>query len=121
MLAIVAARLGYAPVLALDNDPESISAALTNAEANAAAIELRRLDLRSQELPRGAQVVCANLLRPLLVALAAAIRWTPAALIAGGLLHDDVEEVAGAFAQHLGLAVRERRDSGEWSALLLTR
>jgi hypothetical protein len=65
--------------------------------------------------------VCANLLRPLLVALAATMQWTPAALIAGGLLHADVEEVAGAFAQHLGLGVRERRNSGEWSALLLAR
>jgi ribosomal protein L11 methyltransferase len=121
VLAIAAARLGYAPVLALDNDPESVAAARLNADANAVAIELRRLDLRAQVLPGGAQVVCANLLRPLLVVLAAVMQWTPAAMIAGGLLHADVEEVAGAFAQHLGLGVRERRDSGEWSALLLAR
>jgi ribosomal protein L11 methyltransferase len=121
VLAIAAVHLGYAPVLALDNDPESVAAARLNADANGVAIELRRLDLRAQELPGGARVVCANLLRPLLVALAATMQWTPAALIAGGLLHADVEEVAGAFAQHLGLGVRERRNSGEWSALLLAR
>jgi ribosomal protein L11 methyltransferase len=125
VLAIAAARLGYAPVLALDNDPLSIEAAQLNARANATAIEVRRLDLRREQLPPpppdspSSPVLCANLLRPLLLELAGALRFKPRALIAGGLLHAEAEEVAGAFARLLGLVVRERRDSGEWCALLL--
>jgi ribosomal protein L11 methyltransferase len=120
VLAIAAARLGFAPVSALDNDPESVSAARANALVNGVAVEVRRLDLRAAELPaHAAPVVCANLLRPLLIELAQSLRFTPRALIAGGLLHGEVDEVAGAFAQRLGLRVLERREGGEWSALLL--
>jgi ribosomal protein L11 methyltransferase len=127
VLAIAAARLGFAPVLGLDNEPESVAAARHNAAVNGVAIDVRHLDLRSQALPwmreadrpPGALVVVANLLRPLLLALAGAIDAAPAHLIAGGLLTQEVDEVARAFAQRLGLYERERRRSGEWAALWL--
>jgi ribosomal protein L11 methyltransferase len=119
VLAIAAAVLGFAPVLALDHEPESVSAARENAAANGAAIEVRRLDLRAQELP-GASVVLANLLRPLLLELAGRLPDAPTHLIAGGLLAHEADELAGAFAGRLGLRERERVHSGEWAALWLT-
>ncbi len=121
VLAIAAARLGFAPVVAIDNDAKSVDATRANARANDVAIQAQRLDLRSERLPAGAEVVCANLLRPLLLELAAVLRWRPRALILGGLLLDDATEVAEAFQTRLGMRLSERRESGEWSALALER
>jgi ribosomal protein L11 methyltransferase len=127
VLAIAAARLGFGPVLGLDHEHESVVAARQNAAVNGAAIEVRRFDLRLERLPwpdgaseLGATVVLANLLRPLLLELAATMSDAPAHLIASGLLEHEVDEVARAFAERLGLSERERRVSGEWAAVWLS-
>jgi ribosomal protein L11 methyltransferase len=152
VLAIAALELGYRPVLALDNDRESVRAILANAAVNGVEIEARRFDLREEALPWhfwdgngegvptvldasansdprrdgvARTVVLANLLRPLLLDLADTM---PASdppgnldLIASGLLREQAEEVADAFAKRLGLSERARREHGDWSALWLTR
>ncbi|MEA2314595.1 MAG: ribosomal protein methyltransferase [Solirubrobacteraceae bacterium] len=129
VLAIAAKRLGFGPVLALDNERESVHAARENARANGVDIVVRRLDLRSEPLPwdeLAAQaqdgqrlIVLANLLRPLLLELADAMPSAPAHLLAGGLLGAEADEVAGAFRERLGLYERARRESGEWATLWL--
>ena len=45
----------------------------------------------------------------------------PAHLLAGGLLSEEVEEIACAFAERLQMGMREQRHSGEWAAVWLTR
>jgi ribosomal protein L11 methyltransferase len=124
VLAIAATRLGYGPVLALDHDRASVAATIENAQANGVAIEVRQFDLRREPLPEvageQAPVVVANLVRPLLLELAGSIDSPPEDLIASGLLCGEVEEIAGAFAERLGLRERERRESGEWAAVWLT-
>jgi ribosomal protein L11 methyltransferase len=124
VLAIAAARLGYGPVLALDHDRLSVTAATENARVNGAAIEVRRFDLRRAPLPdvagAPAPAMVANLLKPLLLDLAASIAIPPEHLIASGLLCEEVEEVADTFAAGLGLRERERREDGEWAAVWLT-
>ena len=128
VLAIAAARLGFAPVLGLDHERESVAAARKNAQVNGARIEVRRFDLRAQTLPwldretgpEGSLVVVANLLRPLLLDLAREMPSPPAHLLAGGLLKEQVDEVTQAFSERLGLRERERRESGEWAAVWLT-
>jgi ribosomal protein L11 methyltransferase len=128
VLAIAAAKLGWGPVVALDFDPASVQAAVDNARVNLVRIEVRRHDLRVDPVA-SAPTVAANLLRPLLLAwaerLAAAGAGAPGAgapeiVIASGLLVGEAHEVAGAFAE-VGLAEAERRESGEWAALLLRR
>lgn len=127
VLAIAGARLGFMPVLGLDHDPESVAAASANAAVNRVAIEVGRLDLRREPLPwidsspapGGSLVVVANLVRPLLLELARLMPRAPAHLLAGGLLREEADEVAGAFADHLGLHERERRESGGWAAVRL--
>ncbi len=129
VLAIAAALLGYRPVLGLDNEQASVIAAGENAAVNGVEIELRRFDLRSQALPSperarstgGPLVVLANLLRPLLLELADTIADPPVHLIAGGLLREEADEVAAAFAGRLGMRERERRSGGEWAALWMSR
>jgi ribosomal protein L11 methyltransferase len=134
VLAIVAARLGFAPVLGLDHERESVAAAEENARVNGVEIEVRRFDLRKQALPwleqdadsdpadglAGSLVVVANLLRPLLLDLARGIPRAPAHLLAGGLLKDQVDEVVEAFGERLGMRERERRERGEWAVVWLT-
>ena len=122
VLAIAAARLGCSPVVAVDFDPASVSAAADNARVNGVEVDVRRHDLRVDPL-LSAPTVAANLLRPLLLTWAkrlagAAASEMPDRLIASGLLAAEADEVAGAFAA-VGLRESERRTSGDWAALLL--
>jgi ribosomal protein L11 methyltransferase len=64
-------------------------------------------------------VVVANLLRPLLLDLARALPAVPAHLLASGLLVGEVDEIANAYAETLGMHERERRQSGDWAAIWL--
>ncbi len=127
VLAIVACKLGYGPVVALDNDPLSVQATRENAVVNEVKLDVRKADLRGGELPligdRGsgeeAPVVVCNLLRGLLLELAAVLEHPPPQLIASGLLEGEGEEVAGAFSAALGMRTRQRAASGGWEALWL--
>ena len=81
-------------------------------------IEVARADLRRAEGP-WAPTVVANLIRPLLLDVAGLMTRPPGTLIASGLLREEADEVAAAFARH-GLRESDRRHGGEWSALKLT-
>lgn len=115
VLAIAAAKLGWAPVLGLDHERESVAATAANAAANGVDVAVRRWDLRKEPIPEAATVT-ANLLRPLLLALTFAV--PPRTLVAGGLLAGEGDEVAAALAAH-GLAERRRLAADGWLALVL--
>lgn len=121
VLAIAAARMGFWPVVALDNDPVAVEVTVANALENGVELDVRRLDLRQESVPV-ARTMTANLLRPLLLELARSWadseRGLPRRLIASGLLQTEADEVAGAFAR-VGLRESTRRERGDWSALLL--
>ena len=119
VLAIAAARLGYAPVCALDNDPAAVAATAENARVNGVDVDVRRFDLREEPVPQG-EVVAANLLGPLLVRHAAAIGAHARRVIASGLLATERNRVAEAFAAG-GYHVADERRGAEWAALLLAR
>jgi ribosomal protein L11 methyltransferase len=121
VLAIAAAKLGWDPVLGIDHDPEAVRATLGNATVNGVRLLARRHDLLRDGPVPAAPVVLANLLRPLLLRVAAdgfAGGHAPDALVASGLLAAEGDEVAAAFARH-GLREVARRHGGEWVALLL--
>jgi ribosomal protein L11 methyltransferase len=128
VLAIAAAKLGYGPLLGLDNELESVLAAAENATVNGVGLESRRFDLRHDELPwreraarpAGPLLITANLLRPLLLELALLAPAEPAELIAGGLLREEADEVSQALAAGTGLRERRRLEEGEWAALWLS-
>jgi len=117
VLAVAAARLGFAPVLACDVEAASVQATRAAAAANAVAVEALRCDLRRAAGP-WAPTVTANLVRQLLLKIAARMERPPARLIASGLLREEASEVAAAFAAR-GLRETARREGGEWAALLL--
>ena len=118
VLAIAAAKLGWSPVRAVDFEVASVDAARGNARVNEVQVEIERADLR-REPPPAAETVAANLLRSLLLELPARMAYSPPrALVVSGLLRAEADEAAGAFAP-LGLRERERREDGDWAALLL--
>ena len=123
VLAIAAAKLGWSPVLGIDHDPEAVRPTLENAARNGVQVEARRHDLLHDGPVPGAPLVLANLLRPLLLRVAADgfAGGPPRALIASGLLPAEGDEVAAAFAREQGLVERRRLATGGWCALLLQR
>jgi ribosomal protein L11 methyltransferase len=118
VLAIAAARLGWAPVTAVDNEEAALEATRANAAANGVSLDrVERTDLRT-ERPPAAGTVAANLMRPLLLRLADRMVEPPRALILSGLLDEEADEVATAFAP---LIERRRLSAQGWSALALGR
>jgi ribosomal protein L11 methyltransferase len=118
VLAIAAARLGWDPVLACDWEAASVEATAENAAVNGVpGITVTRTDLRREEGPWATAVV-ANLVRPLLLEVAGNMTRPPQTLIVSGLLREEGDEVAAAFARH-GLRETARRTGGEWCALRL--
>jgi ribosomal protein L11 methyltransferase len=114
VLAVAAAQLGFAPVIAVDNELAALEATRANATANGVVLSsVERVNLREQPPPE-ADTVAANLMRPLLLRLAG--RIAPRALILSGLLEEEVDEVVAAFAP---LRERRRLADGGWGAVLL--
>jgi ribosomal protein L11 methyltransferase len=118
VLAIAAAKLGWSPVLACDIDPESVAATRAGAAANNVTVEVTRCDVR-QGGPY-APTVLANLVRPLLLEVAANLQRVPARLIISGLEGDEPAEVVPAFARR-GMRETRRREGDGWSAIELRR
>jgi ribosomal protein L11 methyltransferase len=116
VLAIAASKLGFDPVSAFDADRAALAATDSNARANAVLLDrVERLDLRSAPIPE-ADVVAANLMRPLLLRVASLMEGRPRSLIVSGLLDEEASEVAAAFAP---LVERRKLSMKGWSALLL--
>jgi ribosomal protein L11 methyltransferase len=124
VLAIAAARLGWEPVLGVDHEAESVAATRENAAVNGVAMGVQRFDLLRDGPAPVAPTVVANLLRPLLLQLArtgfaGGEAAAPRLLIASGLLREEADEVAAAFADRQGLRETARRERGDWAALAL--
>lgn len=129
VLAVAAAQLGWGPVHGVDHEEASVAATIENAQVNGVHVTADRFDLLRQgasgmgPLDDGRPpLVLANLLRPLLLRVAAdGFTGTPPhALIGSGLLVHELDGVAAAFAR-LGLIEADRRTLGDWGALLLRR
>lgn len=116
VLAIAASRLGFDPVAAFDSDRAAIEATLVNARENAVTLDrIERYDLRD-EPPPSADVMAANLMRPLLLRVAEQMAAPPRTLLLSGVLDEEADEVAAAFAP---LRERRRLSDRGWTALRL--
>ena len=116
VLAIAAAKLGFGPIEAVDSDRLAVDATKVNARDNGVVLDaVRRANLRDEAAPR-ADVVTANLMRPLLLRVADLLDHRPRALIVSGLLDEEADEAAAAFAP---LTERRHLSDRGWSALLL--
>jgi ribosomal protein L11 methyltransferase len=117
VLSIAAARLGMGPVTALDADRLAVEATYANARENGVELaRIDRMDLRHEAAPE-AGLVIANLMRPLLLRVAELMEARrPPTLIASGLLEEEADEIAAAFAP---MTEQHRLSAKGWSALLL--
>jgi ribosomal protein L11 methyltransferase len=122
VLAIAAAKLGWAPVAGCDREEASLETAAANAEANRVELALERVDVR-EAAPPIAPTVVANLTGNLLQDCARNLdrgSELPRTLVCSGMLETEIDEVAAAFAS-LGLDEARRLTEHEWGALLLRR
>jgi ribosomal protein L11 methyltransferase len=83
VLAVAAAKAGFAPVHAVDVDAAAVDAARGNAAANDVSVTVEQRDALVGELPRS-DLVVANITRDTVVALAA--RLSVARLVTSGYL-----------------------------------
>jgi len=111
VLSIAAAKLGFGPVVGVDEDEQAIAAAQANAAANGVALELRQADALTAALP-AADIGVANV--TLAVADAVAQTVECATLITSGYLATDA--VATSRFDPV-----ERVTAEGWAADLLTR
>ena len=127
LLAIAAARLGATYVLALDVDPLAVQVGRDNVDANRVS---QQVHVQSGSLgsvlhaPRRFDLVVVNILAHVIVEMCASglgsvVRpggW----LIAAGIIHDQANDVVQAL-EDAGLPVQQRRQAGDWVALLARR
>jgi ribosomal protein L11 methyltransferase len=111
VLAIAAAKLGFAPVVAVDIEEDAVETAIANARANAVEIHPLRADALADELP-ATEFVVAN------IALEPVERLLPRVrgrlVLASGYLERDEPRVDGWRRV-------ERRDREGWAADLFER
>ncbi len=141
VLAIAAGKLGWGPIEGYDHEPPALEAAAANAAANNVELALQRANLR-ETLPPLTPTVVANMTAPILRAVAEQLandergrgmvhrslpavappNRVPAAqtLVLSGLLPAELDETVAAFAL-AGMAEADRRQDGDWAALLLRR
>ena len=111
VLSIAAAKLGFAPVLAFDFDPQAVEATQRNAADNGVTIEVAQADLRADDLA-ATDLALANIAADAVVALGPRLRAGRA--ITSGYLVSDEPVLAGYR--------RERRvQTGGWAADLHVR
>jgi ribosomal protein L11 methyltransferase len=111
VLAVAAARLGFAPVVALDVEQTAVDATRANARANGVEVDARRLDVLTEPLP-DADVTVANILLGAVEALGPRVR-SPL-LVASGYLVSDQPSLPRWRRV-------ERREAAGWAADLFER
>jgi ribosomal protein L11 methyltransferase len=92
VLSIVAAKVGFAPVLAFDTDENAVAATRANATANEVDVETTLADVLTQDLP-STDVALANITRPTLESLSPRLRSRR--LVSSGYLPTEETTLAG--------------------------
>ncbi len=120
ILAIAAAKLGYSPVAALDNDPVAVGVARQNIKRNHVRVELRRAELARLPLAprRRFDVICANLVCDLLVIESEKIRnllQPGGKLVAAGVLHREFPVLQQKLLD-LGLTLEKSKVYKDWKS-----
>ncbi len=111
VLAIAAAKLDFAPVVAVDLDPQAIEVTLRNAEANGVRVDARVADALTDELP-AADAAVVNVALELDQPIAERLACTR--LITSGYLAAETPEFGGYRRE-------TRREAEGWAADLHIR
>jgi ribosomal protein L11 methyltransferase len=111
VLSIAAAKLGFAPIVAVDNEQDAVEIAAVNAHANGADIDAYRADALVDDLPL-TDLVIANVALDVVEALLP--RLDARLAITSGYLERDEPRAPGWHRL-------ERRDREGWAADLFER
>jgi ribosomal protein L11 methyltransferase len=111
VLAIAAVKLGFAPVIAVDDDEAAIEATRVNADRNGVEVEVRQADALADPIPE-ADLILANIDLRTLTALASQLRCRQ--VLTSGYYEGESLGLAG-FRRLI------RRTDEEWAADLFAR
>jgi ribosomal protein L11 methyltransferase len=117
VLAVLAAKLGWHPVTAIDIQPGSVEAARVNAEQNGVRIEARVADLAVEPAPP-ARAFAANVPTVLHRRLAGGLAAPPRTGLLSGFGASEADDVVTAYAG-AGLEERRRIDVHGWTVLVM--
>jgi ribosomal protein L11 methyltransferase len=127
ILAIAAAKLGFQPVVAIDNDEDAVRIAKENLRRNGVGdrVECRVADLETLCPGRRFDTVAANLFAHTLEIFATQIgaclvRGRGGRLILAGILRSQYDSVVACYASH-GFTEIERMPDKEWTSGSFTR
>ena len=115
-LAIVAAKLGWAPVSGVDRVPVAIEVARENVQRNGVAVDVAVSDLAVDEPPL-ATVLLVNAPPPVQARVAAAVDDSVRHVIVSGIVSDEVEEVVRRYAEAGFKVAQALGTEDEWIAL----
>jgi ribosomal protein L11 methyltransferase len=116
VLAILAARLGWAPAIAVDIQPTSVEAAAENARRNGVVVEVAIADLAAQPPPH-ADGLAANVPAAVHQRIADA---APQLALISGFGPDEADGVIRLY-ESAGLCERRRETVGGWVVSVLER
>ena len=122
ILAITAKLLGARDITAIDNDPVALDNAIENAALNGVAGDLRISAIPLASIRRHFDLITANILAPILIAMAPRLKRILAPtgrLILAGILAREAAAVIAGFAPELR-CIGRRTDRG-WTALLMAK
>jgi ribosomal protein L11 methyltransferase len=121
ILAIAAAKLGWGPVIAFDNDAVALVSAHENIERNGVARLVQMHECGLEEAPlawfEGATVLANLTLEPVLLLLRRLHAARPLLLVVSGVLAGAQEDRLAREAAALGFAVGRRLYEAEWVSM----
>jgi len=118
-LAIVAAKLGWAPVVAVDRVPVAIEVARENVERNGVAVSCAVSDLAIDDVPLAA-LLLVNAPPPVQERVAAAVDARVRHVIVSGIVSDEVPAVVGWYRAAGYEVAQALGTEDEWIALRLS-
>jgi ribosomal protein L11 methyltransferase len=119
-LAIAAAKLGWAPVVAVDRVPPAVELARENVERNGVAVECAVADLAVDDVPPAA-LLLVNAPPPVHERVAAALTAEVRHVVISGIVAGEAEAVLAAY-RAAGCTVAEALGTeDEWIAVRLSR
>lgn len=120
ILGIACALLGVKEVLAIDNDPDAVAAAQTNADQNDLCATIRISPEGLLEVQGRFDLIIANITHDILAELALPIKdrlTDNGQVILSGILKGEQAESIKKMYSNLGLTVVTSRDKDEWTAI----
>lgn len=122
ILAMAAAVFGAGHVVAVDNDPEAVTAACDNIRRNRLTEKITVTDTPLADIRGQFDLICANIVHDVLIDMAPQFKRLLApgghVVLAGLLSGEQVNNIISVYAGH-GMQSGATREKGDWAGILL--